>query len=130
MSRPAALRPGSAGMGYLGAAAFLIAAEFAVALIFELRAEKRRNSSEKELKITIPENLDYSGIFDDLFERYTVGSELIRVKTVNMGSLYELIYHVVLKDNSEEKSFLDELRCRNGNLQLICGRVPQKKDEL
>lgn len=76
---------------------------------------------KKELRITIPENLDYADIFDDLFEKYTVSHELIRVKTTNMGSMYEITYHTQMRDDMAEKAFLDDIRCRNGNLTVICG---------
>ena len=81
------------------------------------------NEQERELKITIPENLDYEGLFDDLFETYTRSARLERVKTSNMGTLYELDYRVVLRDARAPKEFLDQLRCRNGNLNIVCGRV-------
>jgi hypothetical protein len=79
-------------------------------------------TEEKELRVTIPENLDYTGIFDDLFDEFTKGHKLMKVKTTNMGSLYELTYHIQLTDETKEKAFLDEIRCRNGNLTVICGR--------
>ena len=83
------------------------------------------------LKVTIPENLDYQDIFDDVFAEYTSSSKLSRVKTVNMGSLYELNYDITLKDEKKEKSMLDEIRMRNGNLTVVCGRVPDgRKEEL
>lgn len=87
-------------------------------------------SQEKDLRITIPEDLDYTGIFDDLFAAYTRRAELLRVKTTNMGSLYELRYRILLKDDSTEKQLLDKLRCRNGNLTILCGRVATSKEEL
>ena len=77
----------------------------------------------KELKITIPENLDYTGLFDDLFSEYTTSYKLIRVRTTNLGSLYQLFFEVTLKDERLEKEFIDKIRCRNGNLDIICGRV-------
>lgn len=77
---------------------------------------------EKELKVTIPENLDYSGIFDDIFAQYTSQCKLVRVKTTNMGSLYEVTYHMELNDDAKEKRMIDEIRCRNGNLTVVCGR--------
>lgn len=80
-------------------------------------------TAERDLRITIPENLDYEGLFDDIFEKYTKSHELIRVRTTNMGTLYELRYKVVLKEAKISKAFLDELRCRNGNLSIICGQV-------
>ena len=78
------------------------------------------------LKITIPESLDYDGLFDDLFEKYTKSCVLERVKTSNMGTLYELTYRVTLPDDQTPKAFLDDLRCRNGNLNITCGREATK----
>lgn len=72
----------------------------------------------KILKIIIPEDLDYQGIFDEILEKYTKSSSLIRVKTTDLGSLYELVYHVTMTKNADEKQFIDELRCRNGNLSI------------
>ena len=77
---------------------------------------------EKELKVTIPENLDYSGIFDDIFAEYTSKCKMVRVKTTNMGSLYEVTYHMEMNDDTKEKQMIDDIRCRNGNLTVICGR--------
>ena len=79
----------------------------------------------RQLKITIPENLDYNDLFDDLFEKYTSSQELSRVRTTNMGTLYELTYDVVLKDSKQTKAFMDEIRCRNGNLNITLGRVAE-----
>ena len=87
------------------------------------------NIEEKDLKITIPENLDYSDIFDDLFERYTKENRQIAVRTTNMGSMYEINYRVKLKDEREEKQFLDDIRMRNGNLTVICGRCDMNEAE-
>jgi hypothetical protein len=81
------------------------------------------NTTKKELKIDIPENLDYEGLFDDIFAEFTTGRELIAVKTVQMGSVYELRYQITFKRGKDEKSFLDALRARNGNLPLQIGRV-------
>lgn len=84
----------------------------------------------KDLRITIPENLDYVHIFDDIFERYTKKYELYKVKTTNMGSLYELYYHITEVDEEKEKEFLDEIRTRNGNLTIVCGRIEKPMEEL
>lgn len=84
----------------------------------------------KDLRITLPENLDYVHIFDDIFEKYTRKFELYRVKTTNMGSLYDLYYHILEKDEELEKEFLDELRTRNGNLTIVCGRIDKSLEEL
>jgi len=82
---------------------------------------------EKQLKITIPEDLNYYDAFTDLFEEYTVSSRLVRVKTVNLGTLYQVVYHVKMKKGADEKKFLDSLRCRNGNLNIMLGLVPEKE---
>lgn len=110
------------GMGYVALAAgfFVIAA--AVMLLLTRLNFCGKTSSERMLKITIPENLDYDGIFDDLFEQYTSAHTLEKVKTSNMGTLYELQYRVTLKTAGIPKEFLDALRCRNGNLNIVCGR--------
>ena len=71
--------------------------------------------------------MDYEGLFDDLFQRYTRSARLEKVRTSNMGTLYELDYRVVLKDGGVPKEFLDELRCRNGNLNIVCGRVASRE---
>lgn len=86
--------------------------------------------SEKELKITIPESLDYSDVFDDIFEKYTSKCKLTGVKTSNMGSLYKLSYDIILKNQLEEKKMIDEIRCRNGNLEISCGRPVSNFEQL
>lgn len=105
------------GTGYIGiAAVFLVIYSLADILLTAIKFGER-SPLEKELKITIPESLDYNGIFDDLFKEYTKKAELVRVKTTNMGSLYELTYNIVVSDISREKEFIDKIRCRNGNLK-------------
>jgi uncharacterized membrane protein YhiD involved in acid resistance len=118
------------GMGYIGYAAIFFLIIGAVMIILAVTKFGERSAAEKELKIAIAESLDYNGIFDDLFEKYTKSSELVRVRTTNMGSLYELQYHISLKNQSFEKEFIDEIRCRNGNLNITCGKVPISKEEL
>lgn len=110
------------GMGYVGLAvvAFVILAA-ALALLTAVNFGQR-SESERVLKITIPESLDYDGLFDDLFDQYTRSHTLERVKTANMGTLYELEYRVTLPGEQPSKEFLDALRCRNGNLNIVCGR--------
>ena len=88
-----------------------------------------RGSGEKELTVVIPESLDYDSVFDDIFEKYTSENELVQVKTVNMGSLYKLKYTISLKDKTKEKEMLDEIRVRNGNLEVICSRVKTAETE-
>lgn len=118
------------GMGYLGIAALLCAVVCLVMLFLYVTGFGEGDRLKKTLKITIPENLDYTGLFDDLFDVYTVTRELVRVKTTNMGSLYELSYLVTVKDPKEEKEFIDKLRCRNGNLTICLGRMDQDKEAL
>lgn len=110
------------GMGYLAFAAVLTLIIGLALLLLSSSRFGERKETEKDLRITIPEELDYTGAFDDLFETYTHGAALDRVKTVNLGSMYELRYTVTLKDESKEKAFLDALRCRNGNLTIVLSR--------
>ena len=117
----------SLGMGYVGLAVcfFLVMAVFTAVLTTVDFGGKKEG--ERTLKISIPESLDYEGLFDDLFAEYTNSSELDKVKTTNMGTLYELTYRIVLKDAAKTKEFLDELRCRNGNLTISCGKAEFKE---
>ena len=119
----------AAGMGYVVIAAVFFIIFAIVWLVLTAIGFGAGAADERELKITIPENLDYDGLFDDLFKTYTVSAELERVKTTNMGTLYELSYKVVLQDPHQTKAFLDELRMRNGNLTIVCGK-PVTKDTL
>lgn len=115
------------GMGYVGLAVISFVIISAVIMLLTVTGFGRAPAAVRSLKITIPENLDYDGLFDDVFTKYTNSAELIRVKTSNMGTLYELWYSIVLKSENVPKEFLDELRCRNGNLNIICGREEQKE---
>lgn len=117
------------GTGYVALAALSCIILCAVMVLLTL-CPMPKGDSEKLLRITIPESLDYTGLFDDLFAQYTRRHELVQVKTTNMGSLYELRYHVQLKDAAREKEFLDAIRCRNGNLNISCGKVPTVKETL
>ena len=110
------------GMGYLAfAAAFAVIIGIALFLLSVTRFGETQEQ-EKDLRITIPEELDYTGAFDDLFAQYTNGAALDRVKTVNLGSMYELRYSVKLKDERREKEFIDALRCRNANLTVVLAK--------
>jgi hypothetical protein len=84
------------------------------------------SGAARQLKITIPENLDYDGLFDDILKKYTSRYELVRVRTTNMGTLFELDYNVLLKKGDVSKKFMDELRSRNGNLKISCSREMDK----
>ena len=78
----------------------------------------KANKKEMILKITIPEMLNYTSVFKEVFEKYTVSVEKLAVKSVNMGSMFKLTYSLVLKDANLEKEFIDDLRLRNGNLEV------------
>ena len=115
------------GMGYVVVAAVFFLIIAAVWLLLTLTGFGADAADERALKITIPENLDYDGLVDDLFRQYTRSAELEKVKTTNMGTLYELSYRVVLRDARETKAFLDALRTRNGNLNIVCGKPVTKE---
>lgn len=109
------------GMGYVAYAvlfSIILGIVFVIYNIFGFKDNKNK-LLDKTMTITIPEDLDYSGIFNDLFEKYTTSCELIRVKSTNMGSMFKITYNLTLKDITLEKSFIDELRCRNGNLEIV-----------
>lgn len=115
------------GMGYVGLAAIFFAIMAVFVLVLSTVGFGENRSRAKQLKVTIPENLDYDGLFDDLFEKYLSFNELERIKTSNMGTLYELTYDITLKNDGDSKAFLDELRCRNGNLNIALGRAADKE---
>lgn len=118
------------GMGYIAfAAIFLIIIGAAGMLLVRSGFGDVREGS-RTLRITIPENLDYDSLFDDLFEEYTRSCSLQKVKTTNMGSMYELSYQVELKTPDSTRPFIDALRCRNGNLNIILSRPQAAKEEL
>ena len=106
------------GMGYVIFASLITILVLFVWIIL-VKTKIFEETSEKMLKVTIPENLDYSNVFDDIFEKYLESHELIEVKTTNMGSLFDLKYKVILKTNTDEKKFIDEIRVRNANLKII-----------
>lgn len=112
------------GMGYVVLAVlfFLIMAAMVLLLTVTRFGD---HSGARQLKITIPENLDYSELFDDLLDQYATTWDLIRVRTTNMGTLYELQYEIVMKDGDQSKAFIDEIRCRNGNLNISLGRIAE-----
>ncbi|MDR0502221.1 MAG: DUF4956 domain-containing protein [Treponema sp.] len=106
------------GMGFMFYAFMFLLIVGAVSLLLT-RFSFGEDASVRFLKVKIPENLDYEGVFDDIFSKYTKSAELKTVTTTNMGSLYELTYAVQLKTSNATKEFIDELRCRNGNLTIM-----------
>ena len=115
------------GMGYIGLAVLATLVVCGISLI-RYQLPSGRGGADRDLKITIPEDMDYTGLFDDLFETSTASHNLLSVKTANMGSLFNLRYRIRLKDVKREKAFLDELRCRNGNLEIACAHVSAGKE--
>lgn len=118
----------SAGMGYI-----LYAILFTIILCLIMFVLKFINYAEPdksclELRITIPENLNYENIFDDILKKYTSSWNFKKIKTKEFGSLFEITYSVVM-NNGNQKKFIDEIRCRNGNLGVILS-VPQEKNNL
>ena len=106
------------GMGFFTLAVLLTMVCGLFILILEKINFGSSLSSERELRITIPEDLNYDDIFDDIFSEYTKSIKLEKVKTCNMGTMYELSYRIKMKDMKQQKEFMDKLRCRNGNLEI------------
>lgn len=121
-----------AGMGYLGYAVLFSIIMVMVMLLCNIFGvgTHQKEVGDKTLRITIPEDLNYGSAFDDIFDKYTDRCEVISVKTSNMGSLYRITYHVILKNVKQEKEFIDELRCRNGNLEISIARQEVNVNEL
>lgn len=121
----------AAGISYYVDALVLSLLFSAVGLIYaRVNFGEAKNSRERSLRITVPEDLNYSSQFDDLFSKYTDTVRLVQVKTSNMGSLFKLSYELILKDVSQEKAFIDELRCRNGNLEVALSYQELLQNEL
>lgn len=110
------------GMGYVVLAAIFFGIIATAMLALTAVNFGTPKALERTLKITIPENLDYDGLFDDLLKAHTKSYSLEKVRTSNMGTLYELQYHVTLKSPQVPKEFIDALRCRNGNLDIVCSK--------
>ncbi|ALS00689.1 cell division protein FtsZ [Enterococcus silesiacus] len=119
------------GMGYVSYIA-IFSVIIACFLVFlnTIHFGEKQKVAEREIKVTIPEDLDYPDLFDDLFQQYAYTSSLDSVKTTNMGSLYELRYRITLKDSQTEKELMDAMRVRNGNLTIISGKVSTNREEL
>ena len=120
-----------AGMGYLGFATLFTVVMCAALLIYNALASKINvRSVNRTVKITIPEDLDYAGVFDGIFAEYTKKNELVQVKTTNMGSMFRLTYNITLKDITAEKQMIDRIRERNGNLEIIVSKQEKQAEEL
>ncbi len=118
------------GLGFNLAAIAVTVILCAVLLLLCRTKFGESKSNVRSLRITIPESLDYEGIFDDVFEKYTTDVSLDQVKTTNLGTMFELRYTVTLKSDIKQKDFIDEIRCRNGNLTVICSKPNISEVEL
>ena len=121
-----------AGMGYLGFAVLFTVIMCVIFVLYNCLdfGSKKNAATFKTFNITIPEDLDYTGVFDDIFAEYTRSHDLIRVKTTNMGSMFKLTYNVELTDATLEKEMIDKLRCRNGNLEIAVSKQETVGTEL
>ena len=120
------------GMGYIAYGSIFLLACGVLLFAFGKFAAKSKEAKilEKIIRITIPETLDYTDVFDDIFDEYTDSYELEKVKSTNMGSMFRLSYRVKMKKNSNEKTMLDAVRERNGNLEIQCLRADLSEKEL
>lgn len=119
------------GMGYLGyAVLFAVILGAGMFLFTMVSSMVEKNNDEKILQITIPEDLDYAGVFDPLFDEYLEAHESLSVKTTNMGSMFKLRYKVRMKNGANEKAFIDAVRTRNGNLEVALMREDDSQNSL
>jgi hypothetical protein len=121
-----------AGMGYLGFATLFTLIMSVMFIVYNLLTGGGvgADAVNKTVKITIPEDLDYTGAFDDIFNEYTKKCELVKVKTTNMGSMFRLTYNVTLRDKTKEKQMIDRIRERNGNLEIMVSKQENRLGEL
>ncbi|MCR5610537.1 MAG: DUF4956 domain-containing protein [Clostridiales bacterium] len=118
------------GSGYVALALIVVILVCLIGFILLSIGFGGKSFKSRMLRITVPESLDYTGAFNDIFKKYTTSCELEKVKTTNMGSLYKLFYKIDLKDPRREKEMIDAIRVRNGNLEIVCGIVDTSKPEL
>ena len=118
------------GMGFIALAVLFTVIVGIVNVVYVLTPFGKQKAPEKMLKITIPEDLEYDGVFDGVLARYTDEHELVEVQTTNMGSLFLLEYAVRMKEPGAEKCMIDEVRCLNGNLKVVLGRAAASKEVL
>lgn len=120
-----------AGMGYLGYAVLFTVIMCLVFMLYNaLNLGERDISSYKTLAVTIPEDLNYTEVFDDILKHYASSYELKKVKTTNMGSMFRLTYDIALKDKKFEKEMIDAIRVRNGNLEISISNQEVPNSEL
>lgn len=113
------------GMGYIAVAVILFLAVAAVVLCFTLLPVLNRKTIRRQLRITIPENLDYNGLFDEVFAKYGIKAELTRIKSTTMGTLFDLTYEITLPGSTIPKAFVDDLRVLNLNQTITVGLITE-----
>lgn len=118
------------GTGYLLLAALFTLVVGGAFLLLGILGFGAERAAAQTLRITVPESLDYTGMFDDILGKYTTKNELMLVSTSNMGSLYELTYNVVLPKDASTREFIDQIRTRNGNLKVTLGHCARSREEL
>ncbi len=116
------------GMGHVFFAVVITVIAILAIFFFSYTRFFEPNTNNRVLKIVIPEDLDYEDVFTDIFKKYTAKSELVKTKTMNMGSLYKLTYDVTLKRGIKEKEFLDEIRVKNCNLKVLLSHPSLEKE--
>lgn len=116
------------GMGHILFAVVITVIAVIAILLFSYTNFLEPNKKQRVLKIVIPEDLDYEETFDEIFEKYTKNAKLVKMKTINMGSLYKLTYEVTIKNGIKEKDFLDELRVKNCNLKILLSHPCQEEE--
>lgn len=117
------------GTGYYGYAILFTIILCVMMIILNRLNFGSRKTTQRMLKVTIPENLSYEEAFQEVFQRFGVKHELKKIRTTELGSLYELIYTVTMQSSTDQKAFLDEIRCRNGNLDLSLTMSPSSINE-
>ena len=118
------------GMGYVTLSIMVTAIIAVIMILFNMISDKMVDKENRKLKIVIPENIDYEEVFNEILQKYTNKCELVKVKTTNMGSMYELKYEISLKKNINKKEFLDEIRVKNGNMLVMLERPELSGEEL
>ncbi len=120
-----------AGMGYVVWAALVTAIMSTLLMAYQtIETGPLGDSGDRMLRITVPEDLDFANLFDDVLDSYASYHELESVKTTNMGSLYRLVYRIGMRDLTQQRALIDELRCRNGNLEISISHQEANAGEL
>ncbi len=118
------------GLGYVSFAVIFAIVMLLVFVALSVSGFADRAAGKRQLKITIPENLNYTEVFDDIFDKFTTDAQLARVKTTNMGTMFELTYIIQMLADVSEKAFLDAIRMKNGNLNITLGMVENNSSQL